>query len=528
MLEPSRPTPRLLAVPIALLAIAAGVLLWLWTLSGLVPQWQYVGTYVTLVLAALALAAWWLLLSGLPLRRRLIPLGVAASAIALFLGLVRFRGVTGDWKPVLEWRFARAPRLADATTPGRPIADRLDAIELRSPAAFPGFLGPHRDSTVSGLELATDWETTPPVKRWQRPVGAGWGGVAIAGATAFTLEQRGDLETVAAYDLETGAEVWAHGEQARFSNPIAGPGPRTTPAVAPDRVFTLGATGLLSAFDRRTGILLWQHDVVAEHGATIPEHGKTSSPLLIGEPDDGLVVVSAGGPGGRSLVAYRQDDGVLAWAGGDDRSGYASPVVHVLDGEGQIVAFNAASVTGHALEDGRVLWRFPWSGEWPNVAPPLQLAPTSLLISTGYGIGASRLEVTREGESWQVEEAWHSPRMKAKFTNLVAHDGSVYGLDEGVLVCLDPATGERRWRAGRYGHGNLLLVGDLLLLQTERGDLVLIEPSPAELIERGRFSALPGKAWNHFSLARPRDRALLVVRNDREMALWELPLRGVG
>jgi outer membrane protein assembly factor BamB len=271
---------------------------------------------------------------------------------------------------------------------------------------------------------------------------------------------------------------------------------------------------------------LWQHDVVAEHGSSVPEHGKTSSPLLLGDVDDGLVVVSAGGRDGHSLAAYRQADGAPAWHGGDDRSGYASPVLHQLDGALQIVSFNAASVTGHALDDGSVLWRFPWNGDWPNVAPPLQIGPTSLLVSTGYGIGASRLEVARAGGAWQVTEAWHSPRMKAKFTNLVFHQGSVYGLDEGVLVCLDPISGERRWRAGRYGHGNLLLVDDLLLVQTEKGDVVLIEPSPEELIELGRFSALSGKAWNHFALAKPRDRALLIVRNDREMALWELPLRG--
>ncbi|HVS13437.1 MAG TPA: PQQ-binding-like beta-propeller repeat protein [Thermoanaerobaculia bacterium] len=533
MPEPSRQSPRLLAVPAALLAIAAGVLLWLWTLSGLAPQWQYIGSYVTVLLTGLGLAGWWLLLSGLPWRHRLVPLGAALLLLVLVAGLVRVRGVTGDWKPVLEWRFARTPELgavADSggaiADPGGAVADRIDDVDLSSPAAFPGFLGPHRDSTVTGLALATDWEATSPVKRWQRRVGAGWGGVAIAGATAFTLEQRGELETVVAYDLETGAEVWSHAERARFSNPIAGPGPRTTPAIAPDRVFTLGATGLLSALDRRTGALLWQRDVIAEHGASIPEHGKTSSPLLLGDPQNGLVVVSAGGPDGRSLVAYRRLDGALAWTGGDDRSGYASPVILTLDGAAQIVSFNAASVTGHALEDGRVLWSFPWTHEWPNVAPPLQLGPTSLLVSTGYGIGASRLEATHTGDGWKVEEAWHSPRLKAKFTNLVAYRGSVYGLDEGVLVCLDPETGERRWRAGRYGHGNLLLIGALLLVQTEKGDLVLIEPGPEELIELGRFTALPGKAWNHLALARPRHRALVVVRNDREMALWELPLRG--
>jgi outer membrane protein assembly factor BamB len=358
-------------------------------------------------------------------------------------------------------------------------------------------------------------------------VGAGWGGIAIAGRSAYTLEHRGEREATVAYDLETGKEVWRHEQPASFSNPIAGPGPRTTPALAPDRIYTLGATGLLLALDRRSGELAWRRDVVAEHGGEIPEHGKTSSPLLVDAADGGLVVVSAGGPRGRSLVAYRQDDGALAWTGGNDRSGYASPVLLTLDGERQIVSFNTASVTGHAVDSGRLLWSFPWSSEWPNVASPLQIGPNSFVVSTGYGIGISRLDVARTaGGAWLVSEAWHTPRLKAKFTNLVFHQGSIWGLDEGVLVCLDPETGERRWRAGRYGHGNVLIADGLLFVQTERGEVRMIEPSPEELIELGQFVALPGKAWNHFAIARPAERALLAVRNDREMALWLLPLKG--
>jgi outer membrane protein assembly factor BamB len=525
--------PRLRVVPIGVLAAAALALAWLWLLSSLAPQWRFVGTYVTALITGLAVGVWWLLLSGVPWRRRLVPVGVVLVALGAVAALVRVRGVTGDWKPVLEWRFGSRPALVDAGgESAAATADRLDVIDVTGPAAFPGFLGPNRDSTISGLGLAADWVRDNPEKLWQRPVGAGWGGIAIAGRSAYTLEQRGENEAAVAYDLDTGNEVWRHEEPAAFSNPIAGPGPRTTPAVTSERVFTLGATGLLWALDRRTGELLWRHDVVAEHGARIPEHGKTSSPLLVelaqseGPAGEGLVVISAGGPNGRSLVAYRQADGGLLWTGGDDRSGYASPVAMTLDGERQIVSFNAASVTGHAISDGRVLWSFPWSDEWPNVAPPLQVGPRSLVVSTGYGIGISRLDVRRAGGSWHVTEAWHTPRLKAKFTNLVFYDGFVYGLDEGVLVCLDPETGERRWRAGRYGHGNLLLADDLLFVQTERGEIKKIAPSPTELVELGQLLPLQGKAWNHFAIARPGEHALLAVRNDREMALWRLPLEG--
>jgi outer membrane protein assembly factor BamB len=240
------------------------------------------------------------------------------------------------------------------------------------------------------------------------------------------------------------------------------------------------------------------------------------SPLLV----DGLVIVSAGGSEGRSLVAYRQNDGTPAWSAGDDRAAYSSPVLASLAGERQIVVFNASSVAGHAIADGRVLWQHPWPSGYPNVAPPLVVGPDRVLFSTGYGIGAKMIRVRRTAAGgFGAELLWESPRMKAKFTNLVVHEGSIYGLDDGVLVCLDPETGERRWKRGRYGHGNILLVDDVLLLQTEKGEMVMIDPNPDEFREIGRFMALPGKAWNHFALVE----SYLLVRNDQEAALWRLP-----
>jgi outer membrane protein assembly factor BamB len=282
-------------------------------------------------------------------------------------------------------------------------------------------------------------------------------------------------------------------------------------------VFTLGATGLLNALDRTTGALLWQHDIIAENGARLPEHGTSGSPLLV----DDLVVVHAGGSNERSVVAYRQGDGRFVWGGGEDRAGFASPVLAELAGVRQILVFNASSVAGHAIDDGRILWQYPWPASYPNVAPALAVGNDRVLFSTGYGVGAKMLRITR-GTSGELsaQMLWESPRMKAKFTNLVYHAGSIYGLDDGVLVCLDPDTGKRRWKRGRYGHGNILLVDEVLMLQTEKGEMVMIDPDPSELRVLSQFMALPGKAWNHFALVDP----YLLVRNDREAALWRLPI----
>ena len=502
--------------PRAIVVAAALFLAWLWLLSSQIRQMQVIFTYATVLLGGMALLLWWAAAGGGSRRARWTPLFVVAAAAVLFAATFRVKGITGDWFPVVEPRFAAAQgRGAPEERDAAPGAEEPSRSTTES-EAFPRFLGPSGDSIVRGVELARDWTASPPRLVWQRPIGAGWSGFAIAGGRAFTQEQRGDIETVAAYDLADGSELWSHGDRAFFTNPMAGPGPRATPTVAGARVFTFGSTGLLGAFEAASGRLLWQHDVPREHDARIPEHGMTGSPLAV----DGLIVVSAGGPGGHSLVAYHQESGELAWHGGDDRAGYGSPALVRLAGRPQILAFNAASVAAHDPGDGSLLWTYPWPSDWPNVAPPVVIGEDRVLFSTGYGVGSKLLRVRAIGAGrLEAELIWETPRLKSKFANLVLYDGFVYGLDYGVLICLDPETGERRWKGGRYGHGNLLLAGGLLLVQTERGEMVLIEPNPDEHRELGRFLALRGKAWNPFALAGNH----LLVRNDAEAALWKLP-----
>jgi outer membrane protein assembly factor BamB len=315
----------------------------------------------------------------------------------------------------------------------------------------------------------------------------------------------------------TGQALWAHADPVRFDSVIAGDGPRAAPTIDDGRVFTMGSTGLLNALDLETGRRLWSHDVVAEHGSRVPDFGKVTAPLVVG----GLVIVSAGGDAGRSLVAYRVSDGGLAWAAGDDRSGYSSPALVTLLEKPQVLIFNMKSVAAHDPETGRVLWEHPWPAGQPNVAQPLPLGRDRVLFSSGYGLGSKLFEVSRSDKgAYQAKIVWETPRLKSKFVNMVLLDGFVYGFDDGVFACLDPATGERKWRSGRYGHGQMILVERTLLVQTEEGELVLVEPSPDGLVERARFQALEGKTWNPPALALP----YLLVRNDKEAALFELPL----
>jgi outer membrane protein assembly factor BamB len=381
---------------------------------------------------------------------------------------------------------------------------------------WPQFQGPLRDATMASLRLARDWSARPPRPVWRRPVGEGWSGFAVSGGIAVTQEQHGPDERVAAYELATGRPLWTDATAARYETVIAGIGPRATPALHGGRVYAQGATGVLVALDLASGRRLWSRDVVGENGAVLAEWGKSGSPLVV----DGRVIVNAGGAG-RSLVAYDAATGAPSWAAGSGRASYSSPVLLSLAGRPQVVVLNSASVAGHDPRTGALLWETPFPGGQPNVATPLPLDADRLLVSVGYGVGSKAYRLAA-GPAGALEPAllWESTRLKSKFGNLVRHGGFVYGLDDGVLTCLDPETGERRWKEGRYGHGQLLLAGGLLLVQTEEGELVLIDPSPDAARELARVSLLDGKTWNPPALAG----RLLLVRNDRQAAAYELPV----
>src|SRR5262249_1972023 len=253
-------------------------------------------------------------------------------------------------------------------------------------------------------------------------------------------------ERVVGYDLETGAVRWRHADKARYDTVIAGEGPRATPTIAAGRVFTMGATGRLNALDLATGTPAWSRNVIEENGGENPQWGKSCSPLVLGS----LVVVSAGGPAGRSLVAYDAETGRPAWQGGNDASGYSSPILAELAGVRQILIFNSGTVAAHDPATGALPWGRAGPGEQPTGAQPLPLSGDRVLVSAGYGVGSKLFQVARADDGGlRATLVWETPRLKAKFTNLVVHDGYVYGLDDGVLVCLDPANGERKWRARR-------------------------------------------------------------------------------
>jgi outer membrane protein assembly factor BamB len=321
---------------------------------------------------------------------------------------------------------------------------------------------------------------------------------------------------VVCYRATSGDEVWAHADKVDFTSSLGGPGPRATPTVSDGRVFAVGATGILNCLDALTGRRIWSVDMLRDNAAQNISHGVCGSPLVL----DDRVLVSPTGDGGPSLVAYDVSTGRRVWAAGTDRASYSSPMVAELCGVRQILLFNAAGLTGHDAADGRPLWHFAWTnGVATNCSQPVVHAggPNRILVSTGYGTGCALVRVDRSADdTWSVEPLWSNNRLKTKFCTAVVLGDHAYGLDDGVLACRDLTTGAKGWKAGRYGHGQILLVGELLLVLSETGDIVLVRPDPSRLIELGRIHALDGKTWNNPALAGP----YLIVRNAHEAACY--------
>jgi outer membrane protein assembly factor BamB len=464
---------------------------------------------------SLALVVWAVAGRGLSSGYRHASLVGAIVLACGALTLVRTNGMTGDAASDFEWRWSPTAEQRLLARGDERLAASPPVAPAESPVAvWPGFRGPARDGIVRGGRIATDWTHAPPVLLWRRPIGPGWSSFAVAGERLFTQEQRGDDELVSAYDLGTGDPVWRHRDAARFEESNAGAGPRATPTYDRGRVYTLGATGILNALDAQDGAVVWSRDAVADTGARVPDWGIASSPLVVGE----VVVAATAG----SLVAYDIATGAPRWFGPKGGWGYSSPHLLTIDGVAQIVLVDGPGAIGVVAADGRELWRHEWRGD--GIVQPTVLADGDLLIGSGSGLAANtgvlRLAVRRGADGWTASERWESRRLRPYFSDSVVHDGHAFGFDGGILACIELDGGTRRWKGGRYGHGQLVLLADqgVLLVVTEHGELALVAATPERFSELARVPALEGKTWNHPVLVGD----VLLVRNGEQMAAFRL------
>ncbi len=377
------------------------------------------------------------------------------------------------------------------------------------------FRGPRMDGDYREQPVLTDWPPDGPALLWRQPIGGGYASFVVADGRAFTIEQRRDEETAVAYDVPSGTELWTSSWKAEFRESMGGPGPRATPTWDEGRVYVLGATAVLRVLDSATGATVWETNILDDARAQSIQWGMAASPLILDE----LVVLQPGGSSGHSIIAYDKLSDEVRWSTLDDVQAYTSPMLVTVAGHRILLTASRERILGLSTEEGQLLWSYPWSVSFGvSASQPLLLGEDHVFFSAGYGHGAAVLHVTENEGTWNVELVWENRFMKNRFSSSVLHEGYIYGLDERILACLDARTGERMWKGGRYGHGQLVLASGHLIVVTEGGELVLVEAAPDAHRELRRVPGIEGKTWNVPVISG----GILLVRNASEMAAFDL------
>ena len=267
--------------------------------------------------------------------------------------------------------------------------------------------------------------------------------------------------------------------------------------------------------------MIWSHDVVKDAGLAaneLPTWGYSASPLVI----DGLVIVFAGGTTGKGILAYRADDGKLAWTVASGKTSYSSPQPAVLGGKKYIVMHDTGALRVLAVADGKEVWSFPNGGEMslPMLQPHV-VGPADLLVSIKPGM--ARLAVSEQPTGGEPAPRWSTNKLRPDFSDFVVHKDSIFGLNDGILTCVDLETGSQVWKKSRLGHGQMLMLADqdALLASNEKGEIILVAVDRKGPKELGRFPAIEGKTWNGPVLVGNR----VFLRNAAEMAAFELTVQ---
>jgi outer membrane protein assembly factor BamB len=484
---------------------------------------------------------------------------IAVLAWVWALG-IRADGLAGDGSPQLYPRWTASGEeqflAAQSNAKQQPAADAAASTAPLKAAKtdWPAFRGADRDGAVHGVEIRTDVSETPPKEVWKIRVGPGWSSIAIVGDSLFTQEQNGEDEEVVCYDANTGKSRWTHKDRARFTEAVAGAGPRATPTFDNGKIYALGASGILNCLDAAKGEVKWSKDVKADGQEKTPYWGFSSSPLIV----DGEVIVFAGGGGsfggednrkasdaskgdakasaeGKSdappdpnadrdaLLAYNAESGELMWRSPAGHHSYSSAQLAEFDGTRQVLFLSDNAVVSVDPATGKQLWQFPANAKdgAPNIQPHV-LGDSALTAAFSGQSGMVRGNVVKKDGKWAVDAGWANTDTKPFFSDFVQVGDNLYGFDGSAFCCVDVNTGKRQWkqgRSGKYGSGQVLLVADqpVLVVITEAGEVVLVAPNPEKLEELGRFKAIEGKTWNHPTIVGNR----LYVRNAEEMACYE-------
>ncbi len=526
-------------------ALAILVMLWWVVASRATWKEKLIGLGAVAIIGFVAASLCHFTLQGMSVVIFVIPVGIAAFALPLILlanrpslrlpvailgavigfgywDLLQSGGVSGKFVADFSWRWEATPEesylksLANKS-PAKSMKTN-DAVVTLASSVWPSFRGASRDGKLVGVSLNEDWANIPPKRIWKSKIGPGWSSFSVAGNRLFTQEQRGEKEAVVCLDANSGATIWEYEYASRFWESVAGAGPRATPTIADEGLFSLGANGILTCLNASTGAKIWERDIQVDSKRKPPMWGFASSPLVT----DGVVIVHAGGADDKGLLAYDAKTGESRWSTASGDHSYSSAQVASFDSVQGVLMETNAGLQFINAKDGSKIWQFDSPSQNYRTLQPLVLG-NSVLLANSLGEGTKRLSVTRNGDQWSVKEEWASRSMKPDFNDFVEHQGYLYGFDGNIFACIDVATGEKKWKKGRYGNGQVLLLCDAgqMLVTSEEGDLVLLKADSEKMVELAKYRAIEGKTWNHSVFVGNR----IFIRNAEEAACYELPTR---
>ncbi|QDT05286.1 outer membrane biogenesis protein BamB [Rubripirellula lacrimiformis] len=483
--------------------------------------------------------------------RYLVP-AMVGVVIGGAMSLFRFDGFSGEMMPQFASRFQQPLELAtvgpvteDSAEISAGDSPMVPSPESISEADVSGFLGNQRDAVIDQRLFSVPDSASDITTLWNQGIGQGWSSFAVEDGRAVTLEQRQDQECLTCYQLLDGELLWIQEHEGRHENALGGIGPRSTPTIDDGRVYAQTGTGWVWCTDLESGKVIWTVDLLEIAGwdqlqsEALITWGRAGSPLIV----DGMCVLPLGGPAvdsapaagsepsvsaKRSLIALDAETGDIIWRAGDGQISYASPTLMTLAGQRQIVSVNEATVTGHAIDDGRVLWDFVWPGQsngGANCASAIPAGPDRFVIGKGYGGGSALVSVEADGDAFKATPVWESSSvLKTKFTHACIAGDVAYAISNGSLEAVDVATGESLWRqprSERLGQGQLMLVGDVLVAQAETGQVVFLDAIADHYQPLLTLPAMDSKTWNIPTVAGRH----LLVRNDRQVICFLMPAK---
>ena len=377
---------------------------------------------------------------------------------------------------------------------------------------WPQFRGPQQNGVSLEKGLLRSWPESGPKVLWKKPIGSGFSTVTVVGDALYTMAVEGESETAYRLRESDGEVVWRVPLGPVFPETF-GNGPRATPTVGKDVVYMLAAPGRLHALKTKDGSRLWEVDLTKELGSPTPARGFAYSPLVDGD----LLLLEAGGPEGKGVVALDKMTGKIRWSALDGKPGYVTPLAVTSDGVRQYVFVRTAGGDIISLlPDGKVHWRHAWKSG--AIASPLFLPPNRIFASASDDVGAILLEVGKAEGKATVREVWNSRVMKNHFSSPVLYEGHIYGFDNASLKCIVAETGEQKWVQRGYGKGSLIAADGLLYILSDQGQLILAEATPEAFREKGTVKLLEGKTWTAPVLAHGR----LYLRDEDEMIVLDV------